>query len=131
MDADPYVILNTANADGTSWTSPVYVATADYAEIFWASGPDSRHSRNLAVRSQPSMVIFESTVPTCHDRAVYRSGTAAELTGRDLDRGIEIFPGDPSRGGAALSVETVTAHRWCPGGTTPDKSRSSSMRRCA
>ncbi|MCQ0016708.1 hypothetical protein [Actinomadura madurae] len=44
-----------------------------------------------------------------HGRAVYLSGTAAELTGRDLDRGIEIYPGDPGRGGTALSIEDVTA----------------------
>ncbi|SDH35171.1 pyridoxamine 5'-phosphate oxidase family protein [Nonomuraea jiangxiensis] len=59
MDANLYAVVGTVDADGIPWTSPVYFATADYAEIFWVSG-------------------------------------------RDLDRGIEIYPGEPSRGGAAL-----------------------------
>jgi hypothetical protein len=109
MDANLYVVLGTADADGIPWTSPVYFATADYTEVFWVSSPDTQHSRNLAARPQLSMVIFDSTVPTYHGRAVYLSGTATELTGRDLDRGIEIFPGDPSRGGTTVSLEDVTA----------------------
>ena len=64
MDANLYVILGTADAQGTPWVSPVYFATADYAEIFWVSNPDTQHSRNLAARPQLSMVIFDSTVPT-------------------------------------------------------------------
>lgn len=44
MDANLYVILGTADADGTPWTSPVYFAAADYAEIFWVSSPDAQHS---------------------------------------------------------------------------------------
>lgn len=108
MDANLYVILGTADADGTPWVSPVYFATADYAELFWVSRRDARHSRNLAERPQLSMAIFDSTVPTYHGRAVYLSGTAAELTGRELDRGIEIYPGNASRGASTLTVEDVT-----------------------
>ena len=109
MDANLYVILGTANAQGAPWVSPVYYATADYAEIFWTSTLDAQHSRNIAQRAQLSMVIFDSTVPTYHGRAVYLSGTAAEMTGRDLDRGVEVYPGDPRRGGSTLSIEDVIA----------------------
>jgi pyridoxine/pyridoxamine 5'-phosphate oxidase len=109
MDANRYVTLGTADAAGTPWVSPVYFATADYAEIFWVSNRDAQHSGNLAERPQLSMVIFDSTVPTYHGRAVYLSGTAAELAGRDLDRGIEIYPGAASRGASAIALEDVTA----------------------
>ena len=109
MDTNLYVILGTADAEGLPWVSPVYFATGDYAEIFWVSSPDARHSRNLAVRPQLSMVIFDSTVPTYHGRAVYLSGTGAELAGRDLDRGIEIYPGAARRGASTIPLEDVTA----------------------
>lgn len=109
MEANRYVTLGTADADGMPWVTPVYFASADYAEIFWMSNSDAQHSRNLAARPQLSMVIYDSTVPPYHGRAVYLSGTAAELTGRDLDRGVEIYPGEASRGGGPVSVEDVTA----------------------
>jgi hypothetical protein len=109
MDANRYVALGTANAQGTPWVTPVYFASADYAEIFWVSNRDAQHSRNLAGRPQLSMVIFDSTVPTYHGRAVYLSGTAAELAGRDLDRGIGIYPGAASRGASTVALEDVTA----------------------
>ncbi|HEY3002866.1 MAG TPA: pyridoxamine 5'-phosphate oxidase family protein, partial [Kribbellaceae bacterium] len=88
IDANLYVTLGTADADGTPWVSPVYFATADYAEFYWTSADDAAHSRNIARRPQVSMVIFDSQVPTYHGRAVYLSATATELTGRDLDRGL-------------------------------------------
>ncbi|MEV4574464.1 pyridoxamine 5'-phosphate oxidase family protein [Nonomuraea jabiensis] len=83
MDANLYVVLGTVDAEGVPSTSPVYFATADYAEIFWVPSPDTQHSRNLAARPRLSMVIFDSTVPTHHGRAVYLSGTATELTAPD------------------------------------------------
>jgi hypothetical protein len=108
MDANLYVTLGTADADGTPWTAPVCFATADYAELFWMSRRDAQHSRNIATRPQIAMVIFDSTVPTYHGRAAYLSGTAIELAGRDLDRGIQVFAGDPSRGLSTLTFEDVT-----------------------
>jgi hypothetical protein len=54
------------------------------------------------------MVIFDSQVPAYHGRAVYLSGTAAEPADRDLDRGIEIYPGPVTRGGTGLALDDVT-----------------------
>jgi hypothetical protein len=109
MDANSYITLGTADADGTPWVSPVYFATADYAEIFWISAPDARHSRNIAERPDVSMVIFDSTVPPYHGRAVYLSGAAGELAGPDLDRAVEIYPGPASRGASTVTSADVTA----------------------
>ena len=109
IDANLYVTLGTADADGTPWVSPVYFATADYAEFYWMSVDDAAHSRNIARRPQVSMVIFDSQVPTFHGRAVYLSATAAELAGRDLDRGLGIYPGPASRGGTSVELADVTA----------------------
>ena len=109
MDANLYVTLGTADALGTPWASPVYFATADYAELFWVSELDAQHSRNIAARPQLSMVIFDSTVPVYHGRAVYLSGTASDLADRDLDRGLEVFAGAAGRAVTALAPEDVTA----------------------
>ena len=50
VDANLYMVLATADADGRPWASPVYFAVEDYTELFWVSSPDVTHSRNLAVR---------------------------------------------------------------------------------
>jgi hypothetical protein len=55
------------------------------------------------------MVIFDSQVPTYHGRAVYLSATAAELTGRELDRGVGIYPGPVTRGATRMAPDDVTA----------------------
>jgi hypothetical protein len=109
IDANLYLTLATADADGRPWVTPVYFATANYAEFYWVSARDAAHSRNLAQRPEASMVIFDSQVPAYHGRAVYLSATAVEAAGDDLDRGIEIFPGPPTRGGSSVTRADVTA----------------------
>ena len=108
IEANLYLTLGTADAEGTPWVSPVYFATADYAEYYWVSAIDAAHSCNLAQRRQLSMVIFDSQVPAYHGRAVYLTGVATELEGRDLDRGIEIYPGPVTRGANSVTLEDVT-----------------------
>jgi hypothetical protein len=108
IDANFYLTLGTTDADGTPWVSPVYFATADYAELYWMSVNGATHSRNIAQRPQVSMVIFDSQVPAYHGRAVYLSATAGELAGRDLDRGLGIYPGPATRDPIGVGVDDVT-----------------------
>jgi uncharacterized pyridoxamine 5'-phosphate oxidase family protein len=108
IDTNLYVTLGTADAEGTPWVSPVYFGTADYAELYWVSAHDAKHSRNIAQRPHVSMVIFDSGVPTYHGRAVYLSATATELTGEALERGIEIYPGPAARGATSVVLDDVS-----------------------
>ena len=108
IDANLYLTLGTADAEGTPWVSPVYFATADYADFYWVSARDAAHSRNIAQRPRVSMVIFDSQVPTYHGRAAYLSATATELDGPDLDRGIEIYPGPATRDATGVTLDDVT-----------------------
>lgn len=109
IDDNLYLTLGTADGAGTPWVCPVYFATADYAEFYWESALDAVHSRNIAERPEVSAVIFDSRVPPFSGRAVYLSAMATELSGRDLDRGIEIYPGSPARGASAIDPAEVTA----------------------
>ena len=83
--------LGTADEIGQPWVSPVWFATEDYRQFHWVSSPEARHSRNLAVRPELSIAIFDSSVPVGTAEAVYISGRAEELTGNELEHGIEIF----------------------------------------
>jgi nitroimidazol reductase NimA-like FMN-containing flavoprotein (pyridoxamine 5'-phosphate oxidase superfamily) len=109
IDHIRYVTLATTDAHGRPWSSPVYYAAAGVREFYWQSATDARHSRNIVDRPQVSLVVFDSTVLPYHGRAVYAVGTAHEVSGSDLDRALQIYPGPPDRGGTSLPRAEVTA----------------------
>ena len=108
LDKNRYLTLGTADPDGRPWTSPVYFATEGERAFYWMSAADARHSRNLAERPQVSIVVFDSTVAPYHGRAVYATGEARGLSGDDLDRGLEVYPGPSHRGGVPITRDDVT-----------------------
>jgi Pyridoxamine 5'-phosphate oxidase len=91
IDSNMYMTLGTADESGRPWVSPVYYAPEGYTEFFWVSSPEAQHSRNLAVRPELSIVVFDSRAPIGTGQGAYMAGVAEELTGTDLERGIEIF----------------------------------------
>jgi nitroimidazol reductase NimA-like FMN-containing flavoprotein (pyridoxamine 5'-phosphate oxidase superfamily) len=90
IDSNQFITIGTADEEGVPWVSPAWYAPAEYREFFWVSDPEARHSRNIAARPQVAIVIFDS-----HEAggwtAVYISATAGEVTGADVERGIELF----------------------------------------
>jgi Pyridoxamine 5'-phosphate oxidase len=110
IDGNSYMVLGTADAGGSAWASPVWFATDDGRDFYWVSSPQARHSRNLAVRPQLGIVIFDSTVPPGDGQAVYMSATAAELTGDDIDTGIDVF----ARGAVAAGLAAWTRENVVP-----------------
>lgn len=109
VDDNLYMTLGTADEDGVPWVSPVYYAPFGYSELFWVSRPEARHSRNIAVRAEVSIAIFDSTVPIGAGQAVYMRALAelVEDPG-EVERGIGIFSSRSLRhGGAAWAPENV------------------------
>jgi nitroimidazol reductase NimA-like FMN-containing flavoprotein (pyridoxamine 5'-phosphate oxidase superfamily) len=91
IDSNRYMALGTADEAGHPWVSPVWFASEDYGHFHWVSSPEARHSRNLAARPEVSIAIYDSSAAPGTAEAVYMSGRAEELTGDELDRGIELF----------------------------------------
>ncbi|HET7855611.1 MAG TPA: pyridoxamine 5'-phosphate oxidase family protein [Gaiellaceae bacterium] len=91
IDANRYMSLGTADEAGHPWVTPVWFASEDYRSFHWVSSPEARHSGNLAARPEVAIAIYDSSVPVGSAQAVYMSGVAAELTGSELERGIEVF----------------------------------------
>ncbi len=110
IDASLYMVLATADETGRPWASPVYFAHSGYGEFFWVSSPDAAHSRNIAVRPQISIVIFNSQVRIGTGQGVYVAAVAQEATGAVLDRGLEVFSRHSlAHCGAAWTREDVQA----------------------
>jgi nitroimidazol reductase NimA-like FMN-containing flavoprotein (pyridoxamine 5'-phosphate oxidase superfamily) len=91
IDRSLYMVLGTADEAGSPWVSPVYFAVSDYTDFYWVSLPAAQHSRNLAARPEVSIVVFDSTVQIGTGQGVYMTAHAEELTGSDLERGIDVF----------------------------------------
>jgi uncharacterized protein YhbP (UPF0306 family) len=121
IGANRYLVLSTADATGRPWSSPVYFAHIDFAEFYWVSSPDVRHSRNLAVRPEVGIVIFNSQVAIGTGQGVYMSASAKPLESDETVRGIEAFSNrsvahggrvwtsDDVRPGAELRLYRATA----------------------
>lgn len=91
IDTNRYLVLATADRTGTPWSSPVYFAHRGFREFFWVSAPEAAHSRNIAVRPQVGIVVFDSSVPIGCGQGVYLSAVAAVVEGPDTDAAIEVF----------------------------------------
>lgn len=108
VDANAYMTLGTADAEGRPWATPVWFAHAGYRDYFWISKPGARHSRNLAVRPEVGIVIFDSTVPPGTGGGLYLEATAAEVTD-DLESGVDVFARrSVEQGAGTFTVADVT-----------------------
>lgn len=108
IDTNLYLTLGTVDAAGRPWASPVYFAPGGEREFYWLSATDAQHSRNLAERPQVSVVIFDSTVAPYHGRCVYAVGEARQVSERDLDHALEIYPRPGAEGVRQFTREEVT-----------------------
>jgi hypothetical protein len=93
IDSNLYMVIGTADETGIPWVSPVYYSSVRSTEFYWISLPEARHSHNLAVRPQVSLVIFDSQAPVGTGQAVYMSAVAEEVAAVALDQGIAIYNG--------------------------------------
>jgi predicted pyridoxine 5'-phosphate oxidase superfamily flavin-nucleotide-binding protein len=91
IDANRYMALGTSDEAGHPWVSPVWFASEDYRNFHWVSSPEAKHSLNLAARPDVAIAIFDSSVPVGGAQAVYMKGVAQELTGAELEQGLEVY----------------------------------------
>jgi hypothetical protein len=91
IEASRYLVLATADAAGRPWSSPVYFAHTGFTEFFWVSSPDVTHSRNIAVRREVGIVVFDSQAAVGAGQGVYMSATAKLLGNGETPPGIEAF----------------------------------------
>ena len=108
LEANDYLTLGTVNADGTPWTTPFYFAADGLTDVYWVSSRTSLHSVNVEARPEVSLVVFDSTVPAYHGRALYAVGSASVVEDAEVERGLSVYPGPESRGGSPLTADEVT-----------------------
>ncbi|SMD19339.1 pyridoxamine 5'-phosphate oxidase family protein [Kibdelosporangium aridum] len=109
LDANSFMTLATADESGMPWASPVWFATENYRELYWLSSPTARHSKNLAVRPELSIVVYDSTARPLEGQAVYMTGTAVQVPESDLEPALRVYSGVSVRSGLKeYSIDNVT-----------------------
>ena len=91
IEASRYLVLATADATGRPWSSPVYFAHIGFTEFYWVSSPEVTHSRNIAVRPEVGIAVFDSHAEIGTGQGVYMSAAATLLEDGETARGIEAF----------------------------------------
>ena len=91
IDANSYMTLGTADADGRPWATPVWFAPDGYTDFIWVSRPGTRHSRNIAARPDVGIVIFDSTVPVGKAEAVYVEAVAEQVPADEVESAMAVF----------------------------------------
>ena len=91
IDANAYMTLATADADGTPWASPVWFAPTPEGAFVWISKPGARHSRNLAQRPALGIVFFDSTQPPGTGSGVYAEATAEQVPEHEIEAMTAVF----------------------------------------
>ena len=104
VDANSYMTLATADADGAPWVSPVWFAHEQYETFLWMSQPEARHSRNIAARREIAIVIFDSTVSPHRRNAVYVEAAAAVVPDAELADDVAVY----AARSVARGLETLT-----------------------
>ena len=94
-----YMVLATADEEGLPWASPVWFASSDGRAFYWVSKPEARHSRNLAVRPELGIAIFDSAQPAGTGEGAYVSAVAGLVPDDEIDAGIEICSAASVRAG--------------------------------
>jgi hypothetical protein len=79
--------------------------------FFWVSSPDVTYSRNIAVRPEVGIVVFDSQAAIGAGQGVYVSAAAELLEGDEIARGIEAF----SRRSVAHGAREWTSQDVRPG----------------
>ncbi|MFE9644178.1 pyridoxamine 5'-phosphate oxidase family protein [Streptomyces sp. NPDC006365] len=91
VDASLYMVLATADAAGRPWSSPVYFAHLNCREFLWVSSPQAVHSRNIAVRPEVGIAIFDSSAPIGTGQGVYMPAVAEPVDGPGTEYALEVF----------------------------------------
>ena len=91
IDRGAYMTLATADIEGRPWPTPVWYAPESYVSLLWISAVNTRHSRNLELRPELGIVIFDSAASFGSGDAVFFEATAAPVPDVELEHTLAVF----------------------------------------
>ena len=109
IDDNHFMVLGTAQPNGTPRVSPVFYNHVGYQDFYWISSPRAQHSRNVAAQPRVEIVIYDSHVdPGPGTSAVYLGATAAQVPDTELASAVEAAFSSVRKGVRAYGVEELS-----------------------
>lgn len=109
IDTNHFMVLGTAQPDGTPRVSPVFFNHAGYREFYWISSPEAQHSRNIAARPRVEIVVYNSQVDPGPDAAaVYLGATAAQVPDAELGAAVTVAFASVRSGARPYGVDELS-----------------------
>ena len=104
-----YMALSTADTGGVPWVTPVWFARDGRDAFYWVSDPVTRHSRNIAARTDVALLVFDSQVSVGGASAFYARARAVQVPDDEVAAGIAVFSREAeAQGIGAWDVDRVT-----------------------
>jgi nitroimidazol reductase NimA-like FMN-containing flavoprotein (pyridoxamine 5'-phosphate oxidase superfamily) len=109
IDDNHFMVLGTAQPDGTPRVSPVFYSHAGYRDLYWISSPRAQHSRNVAAQPRVEIVIYNSQVdPGPGTAAVYLGATAAQVPDAELASAVDAAFASARKGVRAYGADELS-----------------------
>lgn len=109
IDDNHFMVLGTAQPDGTPRVSPVFYNHAGYRDFYWISSPGAQHSRNVAAQPRVEIVVFNSQVdPGPGTGAVYLGADAAQVPDAELASAVNAAFSSVRKGVRAYGVDELS-----------------------
>ena len=86
-----YMVIATASKTGMPWISPVYFASDSKLNFYWSSSKNSMHSRLINKNKNVAVVVFNSAAAEGTGNAVYMTGKASEVSGKEIQHGLNLL----------------------------------------
>ena len=90
LDRNRYLVLGTADADGSPWVTPVWFVPDGLTRVLWISRPGSRHSQLLGARPQVALTVLDTSLPSDQAAAFYATGEAGLVPDDALDDAVAL-----------------------------------------
>jgi len=87
LASNRFMVLGTVDPSGRPRVSPVWFSLVNHEVVYWLSSPDAHHSRNIEVRPEVSIVVFDSSASPETGQAVYLEATASRVPDDELADG--------------------------------------------
>lgn len=129
LASNRFMVLGTLDPSGRPRVSPVWFSLVDHQEVYWLSSPNAHHSRNIGVRPEVSMVVFNSAADPHTGQAVYLEATAGRVPGdeladacasafRGVDRELAYTPESRTSRSCSIGRESRPRRSTCAGVTS-------------
>lgn len=91
IQSNTYCTIATSTIDGKPWISPMYFQVDINNNIYWLSAKNCKHSKLIESNPHVAITVFDSHAKEGTASAVYITGRAIEVSGKELEHATRVM----------------------------------------